>query len=451
MPDPSASDADGRDPLAELTSAAHDVTAPFVCEGELEAEGVPSIRLASGVRVALDPRDWGLASKLERHCRPVAAGEEAPHRWRLDAAGGSFRVEGFDPESNGVLDAAREALFPGDSTPLRAELYALDVDEPGGASLAPREVPRGEAVGALVAWAPSGYTGGDWAVGLRGLERRFQWMFHRGATRAAIPWVASFGEVDHAVEPVASGARVTLTWALRRAEGAPARRPAGETHGERFTAALGGALRDPGFFPAGATLGFSCARPYAETPGLARAVDGLTESSVKKLVGRDRAVAEAALGLGLEACLVPYLLDDEAGEQRPLARLLDAGERARFYRPRGAPAPEPDEVVWVIAPRGDGIEQVTTKDPPAQRLGPDDGGALYQRAVVTVRVPAYEVRRAPAAAKAPAAVKAAPKEEVTAGQLRGLGYGAAEVKRLVADGTLEKTGFGWYRFVRAPA
>lgn len=488
MPDPSASDDDGRDPLADLADAAHDVTSPFVCEGELEAEGTPSIRLASGVRVALDPREWGLASKLERHCRPVTAGEGTPHRWRLDAAGGAFRVEGFDPATNGVLDAARAALFPDDPSPLRAELHALDVDEPGAASLAPREVPRGEAVGSLVAWAPSGYTGGEWVVGLRGLERRFQWMFHRGATRAAVPWVASFGEVDHAAEPVESGALVTLTWSLHRAEGAPARMPAGETHGERFTAALVAALGDRGFFPDGATLGFSCATAYGDAVGLSRGAEGLTERSVRKLGGRDRVIAEAALDLGLEVRLLPYLVDDETGEHRRLARFLDAGERARFYPPDEAPDEAPDEVDWVIAPRGSGIEQVTTKAPPAERLG-GDHSALYQRAAVTVRVPPYEARRAQAAAyvkrpraaameaapvaapkvaakapvvkapvvkaapavKAPTAAKSMPKEEVTAGQLRALGYGPAEVKRLVADGTLEKTGFGWYRFVRAPA
>lgn len=472
MPDPSASDDDGRDPLTVLANAAHDFTSPFVCEGELEAEGTPSIRLASGVRVALDPRDWGLAAKLERHCRPVTAGQGAPHRWRLDAAGGAFRVEGFDPATNGVLDAAQAALFPDDPSPLRAELYALEVEEPGGASLAPREIPRGQAVGSLVAWAPSGYTGGEWVVGLNGLERRFQWMFHRGATRAAIPWVASFGEVDHAAEAVESGALVTLTWSLHRAEGAPARRRAGESHGEHFTAALVAALGDPHFYPGGVTLGFSCATAYGDATGLSRGAEGLTERSVRKLEGRDRVIADAAFLLGLEVRLVPYLVDDETGDHRRLARFLDAGERARFYPPQEAPDDAPDELAWVIAPRGDGIEQVTTKAPPAERLGRDDR-ALYQRAAVTVRVPPYEARRAPVAApkvavkapvvkaapavkvapavKAPAVAKATPKEEVTAGQLRALGYGPAEVKRLVADGTLEKTGFGWYRFVRAPA
>ncbi len=31
-------------------------------------------------------------------------------------------------------------------------------------------------------------------------------------------------------------------------------------------------------------------------------------------------------------------------------------------------------------------------------------------------------------------------------ELRALGYSAATLKQMLAEGTLERTGYGWYRF-----
>ena len=39
---------------------------------------------------------------------------------------------------------------------------------------------------------------------------------------------------------------------------------------------------------------------------------------------------------------------------------------------------------------------------------------------------------------------------LTAAQVRELGFTAAQTKKLLADGTLTREGFGWYRFLRAP-
>jgi uncharacterized Zn finger protein len=39
---------------------------------------------------------------------------------------------------------------------------------------------------------------------------------------------------------------------------------------------------------------------------------------------------------------------------------------------------------------------------------------------------------------------------LTAAQVRELGFTAAQTKKLLADGTLTREGFGWYRFIRAP-
>lgn len=54
----------------------------------------------------------------------------------------------------------------------------------------------------------------------------------------------------------------------------------------------------------------------------------------------------------------------------------------------------------------------------------------------------------PAAPKAKPA--AAPAEDLTAGALREMGYGPSKLKRMLSDGVIERVGFGWYRFLRAP-
>jgi uncharacterized Zn finger protein len=56
---------------------------------------------------------------------------------------------------------------------------------------------------------------------------------------------------------------------------------------------------------------------------------------------------------------------------------------------------------------------------------------------------------APVAKKAASAKKtAAPAPELTMADLRAMGHSAARVKALVADGSIERVAFGWYRFTR---
>ncbi len=56
----------------------------------------------------------------------------------------------------------------------------------------------------------------------------------------------------------------------------------------------------------------------------------------------------------------------------------------------------------------------------------------------------------PATQETPATSDAPPVGEVMTADLRAKGFGPTDVKRMLAEGVLERTGFGWYRFVRAP-
>jgi predicted 2-oxoglutarate/Fe(II)-dependent dioxygenase YbiX len=64
-----------------------------------------------------------------------------------------------------------------------------------------------EMIGTLVVALPSAYEGGalvfDDGSGPRAVDLR--------ATKGTVRWVAFFGDVDHVVERVTSGHRVTLT------------------------------------------------------------------------------------------------------------------------------------------------------------------------------------------------------------------------------------------------
>ncbi len=142
-------------------------------------------------------------------------------------ARGAFVVEGFDPES--VLEAVRRDLCPHDPNPLRAELYAVNVYGPGDHFVTHKDTPRGDdMIGTLVLCATRSFYGGEMTFTRSGARRRVACAAGlRGVVVKEAVWLAFFGDVDHAVETVTGGDRVTLTWLLRRSEGAPGPRPVG--------------------------------------------------------------------------------------------------------------------------------------------------------------------------------------------------------------------------------
>lgn len=102
-------------------------------------------------------------------------------------------------------------------------------------------------------------------------------------------------------------------------------------------------------------------------------------------------------------------------------------------------------------------------DEPAATPAPVARPTLIKRAVPTpapvvtpapvakptrIKKPAVGTVAAPVVPPAPAAVPVG--SLLTAAQVRELGFSAAKTKKLLADGTLTREGFGWYRFMRAP-
>lgn len=96
-------------------------------------------------------------------------------------------------------------------------------------------------------------------------------------------------------------------------------------------------------------------------------------------------------------------------------------------------------------------------------FGIDVGGAIPSGAVTTkaakatvgsatkataTKAAATKAAAAKAAATKATATKAPVGVEHTMGELRAMGHSAARVKALLADGTIERVSFGWYRFTR---
>jgi hypothetical protein len=243
------------------------------------------------------------------------------------------------------------------------------------------------------------------------------------------------------------------------------------------------------FAPFGATLGFACEHAYANTPGFMRDIPDLDHRSVLRLKGRDQSLAAAALELGLRARLAPYVVETGCTLRWQLSRYLTLKESlffktdrlSTFDMERKLPvtvSDVDDKVWWVIDPAESQRREVSRK---SELLGcpefSDTGyfgnegsdGTFYLNAALLIDLPTPSVRArlikklaaaegAPRTAKTAKTAKAAkaaksatsprPGAELTAAQLREMGHGPARVKAMLADGSLERVGFGWYRFTK---
>src|SRR5205823_2438937 len=100
-------------------------------------------------------------------------------------------------------------------------------------------------------------------------------------------WAAFFGDVDHQIERIWSGARVTLTYLLRRGSGAPPTETASEDLAPRIQEAWRALLADADFLPKGGDLGYPCCHLYHQDARFQQSRLPITPESVTMLKGRD--------------------------------------------------------------------------------------------------------------------------------------------------------------------
>ncbi|KAJ7495383.1 hypothetical protein FB451DRAFT_1550818 [Mycena latifolia] len=178
----------------------------------------------------------------------------------------------LDVVASGLINAISPDILQGQNTDgdkiVRAEMYKLNVYGPGSFFKAHKDTPRGETmIGSLVVVFPTAHTGGVLTLEHGGTT----WTFDSAAELAAhtgapaLAYVAFYSDVTHAVEPVRTGYRVTLTYNLFLADRAPAASPALRVvpAPERaFETTLRALLADAAFLPTGGLLAYGLAHQY---------------------------------------------------------------------------------------------------------------------------------------------------------------------------------------------
>jgi hypothetical protein len=186
---------------------------------------------------------------------------------QIKAEGGAFSVLHFDPTAAGILEQIRRDLVPHGSGALTAELYNLNVYTTGGHFVPPKDTPRcSDILGTLVVCLPAQFSNGAFVVKHHGVFQTYDWgqAIRQQAEPTRVHWAAFFGDVDHQVERVWAGLRVTLTYLIRRG-GANIRRSAvldGEDLNTLVRQELRALLDNRRFLARGGTLAFPCSHLY---------------------------------------------------------------------------------------------------------------------------------------------------------------------------------------------
>lgn len=333
--------------LDNLRLAIHGVTAPFSCSGTFVPDEPVTLvfkdRSRFEVTRAKDAfEQLGALKPLLDHCKPAPFGDGKKTRYdrsvrdalQLNAEKGAFRVESFDPESAGILQTIQRELVPHDPNPISAELYTVNVYMYGGHFARHKDTPRGsDMLGSLVVCLPSQFSSGKLILQHRGVVQDFNWG-HAIQTQKnpnELHWAAFFGDVDHQIDRVWAGARVTLTYLLRRgAGGVPRQGAAAEELAPRIQEAWHALLADRRFLPKGGTLAYPCCHLYHQDARFQRKQSAITRQTATTLKGRDHLVAATALQAGLKVAFVPYMFENCADETWQLDRFPTRDEKAQL-------------------------------------------------------------------------------------------------------------------------
>jgi hypothetical protein len=186
--------------------------------------------------------------------------------------------------------------------------------------------------GTLIVCLPSQFLNGKLVLCHRGVVQKFDWGHAIQAQKKPnqLHWVALFGDVDHQIERVWDGARVTLTYLLRRGSGAPSHPAACEDLAPRVQEAWRALLADQSFLPKGGTLAYPCCHLYHQDARFQQSRLPITRESVTMLKGRDHLTAATALQAGLKVTFNPYMFETCADETWQLDRFPTRKEQAQL-------------------------------------------------------------------------------------------------------------------------
>ena len=368
--------------LEGLHRTVHGLRAPFTCGGTLVPEQPVTLCFPDKTQIpvlrATDTFEQErLLRPLVERCAVAAFGVGRKTRYdrtvrdalQIKAEGGALSVLHFDPAAAGVLEQIRRELVPQVTDALSAELYNLNVYPSGGHFVAHKDTPRGsDMLGTLVVCLPSQFANGAFVVKHHGVFQTYDWghAIREQAEPTRIYWAAFFGDVDHQIERVWGGLRVTLTYLIRRGintggSAVPGReREALNTLVRRELRVL---LDDRRFLAKGGTLAFPCSHLYHQDARFQRKQRPLSRQTVSALKGRDQKVAAAAMAEGLEVTLYPYMIETCADgtwqlehfptprEQAALDDQMDPTDLENALAVRASSEDAGDfDVVWVDPP-----------------------------------------------------------------------------------------------------
>jgi hypothetical protein len=333
--------------LEGLRYAVHGLDAPFACGGAFVPKHPVAIRFPDKTQIAVERakntiEQEQLLRPLVARCKPAPFGKgqqtlydrSVREAWQLKAEKDAFSVLHFDPAEAGILEQIRRELTPQLSDAPTAELYNLNVYAAGGHFAPHKDTPRGsDMFGTLVVCLPSQFSNGAFVLRHHGVFQTYDWgnAIRKQAEPARIHWAAFFGDVDHHIERVWGGLRVTLTYLLRyapnvRSEAAPAQTAAPLDSLVRQK--LRQLLDDARFLSRGGTLAFPCSHLYHQDARFQRKQRPLSRQTVSALKGRDHDVAAAALAEGLEVTLCPYMVETCVDETWQLEHFPTRRERS---------------------------------------------------------------------------------------------------------------------------
>jgi hypothetical protein len=325
--------------LEKLRLAIHGVTAPFSCAGTVAPKKPVTFVFQDQTRFEIsraeDPfTQEQIVEPLLDHCAPAPFGHGKKTRYnrkvrdalQLKAEAGGFSIEGFDPESAGILEKVQRELVPHDPNPISAELYSVNVYAAHGHFAPHKDTPRGDdMLGTLVVCLPSQFLGGKLVLSHRGVVQKYDWetSLAKQQDPSQLHWAAFFGDVDHQIETVWQGARVTLTYLLRRGRGTapgPAVGSEALALAPRIQEAWQALLADRTFLPGGGILGYPCCHLYHLDARFQTRKRAINQQSSTMLKGRDHLVAATALQVGLKVNFNAYMFENCADETWQLNR-----------------------------------------------------------------------------------------------------------------------------------
>lgn len=159
----------------------------------------------------------------------------------------------FDPYESGIIDHIQNQLSDCHVKLIRDK---LNIYPTGGHFKIHKDTPKSpDMIGTLVVCLQSAFAGGDFILYPHDKQTRLNFS---DQSSTHIQWVAFYGDIDHEIETVTSGYRITLTYHIIKLGDKPKL-----TTNSYITDAVLDLLKNENFLPDGGIIGYGCQYMYS--------------------------------------------------------------------------------------------------------------------------------------------------------------------------------------------